>query len=108
MFTRALAAETQGTGVNANKVAPANSAITRVARRGIEAGTLSWDRFGVPGDAELMAEAILALCLVDPEISTGVTTSSGHYLAEIGREMRGRDGGPFEATVTLQSIHYDA
>lgn len=107
MFTRALAAETHGTGIAANTVAPVNSVITRAVRRGIEAGTLSRDRFTAPEDAEVMAEAILALCLVDPDVSTGLTTYSGQYLADIGREVRGRDGGPFEATVTLQPVRYE-
>lgn len=108
MFTRALAAETHGKGVSANTVAPVNSVITRAVRRGIEAGTLSWDRFTAPEDAEVMAEAILALCEVDPDVSTGLTTYSGQYLAEIRREVRGRDGGPFAATITTQSVHYDS
>lgn len=108
MFTRALAAETHGKGISANTVAPVNSVITRAVRRGIEAGTLTMDRFTAPEDAEVMAEAILALCVVDPDVSTGLTTYSGQYLAGIGRAVRGRDGGPFEATVTLRSVQYDA
>jgi NAD(P)-dependent dehydrogenase (short-subunit alcohol dehydrogenase family) len=106
MFTRTLAAELHGKGISANTVAPVNSVITRAVRRGIEAGTLSWDRFTAPEDAEVMAEAILALCVVDPEVSTGLTTYSGQYLAAIGRPVRGRDGGPFEATVTVESVKY--
>lgn len=106
LFTRALAAELHGTGVCANTVAPVNSVITRAVRQGLEAGRLSADRFTAPEDPEVMAEAILALCLVDPNVSTGLTTYSGQYLAQIGRPVRGRDGGPFEATVTLQSVDY--
>jgi 3-oxoacyl-[acyl-carrier protein] reductase len=106
MFTRALAAELHGKGVSANTVAPVNSVITRAVRQGIEEGRLSWDRFTAPEDAEVMAEAILALCLVDPDVSTGLTTYSGQYLAEIGRPVRGRDGGDFQATVTVKSVEY--
>lgn len=106
MFTRALAAETHGKGISANTVAPVNSVITRAVRRGIEAGTLTPDRFTAPEDAEVMAEAILALCEVDPAVSTGLTTYSGQYLEAIGRDVRGRDGGPFEATITVQSVKY--
>jgi citronellol/citronellal dehydrogenase len=107
MFTRSIAAELHGAGVSANTVAPVNSVITRAVRRGLEAGTLTIERFQAPEDAEVMAEAILALCLVDPNVSTGFTTYSGQYLAQIGREVRGRDGGPFNAAVTLESVKYE-
>jgi NAD(P)-dependent dehydrogenase (short-subunit alcohol dehydrogenase family) len=107
MLTRTLAAELHGSGISANTVAPVNSVITRAVRRGLENGTLTVDRFKAPEDAEVMAEAILALCSVDPDRSTGLTTYSGQYLAEIGREVRGRDGGPFEATLTLESVRYE-
>lgn len=108
MFTRALAAELHGTGIAANTVAPVNSVITRAVRRGLAAGTLTMDRFTAPEDPEVMAEAILALCVVDPDVSTGLTTYSGQYLEAIGRPVRGRDGGPFAATVTTQSVQYQA
>lgn len=106
LFTRGLAAELHGSGISANTVAPVNSVITRAVREGLQSGRLSADRFTAPEDAEVMAEAILALCLVDPDVSTGLTTYSGQYLAEIGREVRGRDGGPFEATITTSSVVY--
>ena len=106
MFTRSLAAELHGTGVSANTVAPVNSVITGVVREALAAGTIRADRFQAPEDAEVMAEAILALCVVDPDVSTGMTTYSGQYLAQIGRPVRGRDGGPFEANVTVESVKY--
>jgi len=106
LFTRALAAELHGKGVAANTVAPVNSVMTRASQKAIDDGTISRDRFQAPEDPETMAEAILALCLVDPDKQTGMTTYSGQYLAQIGRPVRGRDGGPFNAQVTLASVKY--
>jgi NAD(P)-dependent dehydrogenase (short-subunit alcohol dehydrogenase family) len=108
MFTRALAAELYGSGICANTVAPVNSVITEVVQRSLDAGEISADRFTAPEDPEVMAEAILALCCVDPDVSTGLITYSGQYLAEIDREVRGRDGGPFAARITTQSVQYDS
>ena len=106
-FTRALAAELHGTGISANTVAPVNSVITENVQKMIDKGILSRDRLTAPEDPEVMAEAILALCLVDPLVTTGQTTYSGQYLQKIGREVRGRDGGPFDAQITVESVKYD-
>lgn len=106
MFVRVLAAETHGTGVSINTVAPVNSVITEVVQRGIDEGSLDVGRFTAPEDPEVMAEAILALCEVDPNVSTGLITYSGQYLDSIGREVRGRDGGAFDAKVTTTSVQY--
>lgn len=108
LFTRVLAAELHGSGISANTVAPVNSVITPNVQATIDAGKISRDRFKAPESAEVMAEAILALCLVDPNVSTGLTTYSGQYLTEIGREVRGRDGGPFNAQITTESVKYEA
>lgn len=108
LFTRALAAELHGTGISANTVAPVNSVITENVQKMIDKGILSRDRLTAPEDPEVMAEAILALCLVDPLVTTGLTTYSGKYLAQIGREVRGRDGGPFDAKITVESVKYEA
>lgn len=108
LFTRALAAELHGTGISANTVAPVNSVITENVQKMIDKGILSRDRLTAPEDPEVMAEAILALCLVDPDVTTGMTTYSGQYLTQIGREVRGRDGGPFDAKITVESVKYDA
>jgi NAD(P)-dependent dehydrogenase (short-subunit alcohol dehydrogenase family) len=108
LFTRALAAELHGTGISANTVAPVNSVITENVQKMIDKGILSRDRLTAPEDPEVMAEAILALCLVDPDVTTGMTTYSGQYLQSIGREVRGRDGGPFDAKITVESVKYEA
>lgn len=108
LFTRALAAELHGTGISANTVAPVNSVITENVQKMIDKGILSRDRLTAPEDPEVMAEAILALCLVDPLVTTGLTTYSGQYLAQIGREVRGRDGGPFDPKITVESVKYEA
>jgi 3-oxoacyl-[acyl-carrier protein] reductase len=105
LFTRALAAELHGKGVTANTVAPVNSVMTRGTRELVEAGVVSLDRIKAPEDPETMAEAILALCLGDDDV-TGLTTYSGQYLAQIGRQVRGRDGGVFDGKVTVSSVKY--
>jgi NAD(P)-dependent dehydrogenase (short-subunit alcohol dehydrogenase family) len=106
LMSRALAAELLGSGVSVNVVSPVNSVLTRGTRELMAAGVVKAERVQAPEDPEVMAEAILALCAVDPDVTTGQTTYSGQYLAEIGREVRGRDGGPFEAQITLQSVRY--
>jgi 3-oxoacyl-[acyl-carrier protein] reductase len=106
LFTRSLAAELHGKGIAANTVAPVNSVMTRSARKLIEDGIISADRMKAPEDPEVMAEAVLALCLVDPDKETGLTTYSGQYLAKIGRPVCGRDGKPFDAKVTVESVKY--
>jgi NAD(P)-dependent dehydrogenase (short-subunit alcohol dehydrogenase family) len=106
MFTRVLAAEVHGKGISANTVAPVNSVITEVVQRALDAGELPANRFSAPEDPEVMAEAILALCVADPNVTTGLSTYSGQYLAEIGRPVRGRDGGPFTGRITTQPVRY--
>jgi len=106
LFTRAAAAEVQGTGVSANIVSPVNSVMTHGTRELMAKGVVKAERVQAPEDPETMAEAILALCLADPGITNGRTTYSGQYLAEIGREVRGRDGRPFHAAVALASVQY--
>jgi NAD(P)-dependent dehydrogenase (short-subunit alcohol dehydrogenase family) len=107
LMTRAVAAELHGTGISANTVAPVNSVITEAVQEAIDAGRIGRERFTAPEDPEVMAEAILALCLVDPEVSTGLTTYSGQYLKELRREVRGRDGEAFDAQITTESVKYE-
>lgn len=106
LFTRVFAAELHGTGVSANVVSPVNSVMTRGTRDLMAQGIVTADRVSAPEDPEVMAEAILALCLADPDTTTGLTTYSGQYLAEIGREVRGRDGGPFDGLIAVSSVKY--
>jgi NAD(P)-dependent dehydrogenase (short-subunit alcohol dehydrogenase family) len=106
LFTRAVAAEVHGTGVSVNIVSPVNSVMTRGTRELMEKGVVTADRVQAPEDPETMAEAILALCVADPETTNGRTTYSGQYLEEIGREVRGRDGQPRAAAVTVRSVSY--
>ena len=106
LFTRSLAAELHGKGIAANTLAPVSSVMTRASRTLIESGKISADRMKSSEDPEVMAEAVLALCLVDPDKETGLTTYSGQYLAKIGRAVRGRDGRLFDAKVTVDSVKY--
>lgn len=106
LFTRAVAAEVQGSGVSANIVSPVNSVLTRGTRELMAKGVVKTERVQAPEDPETMAEAILALCVADPTTTNGRTTYSGQYLAEIGRAVRGRDGLPFAAAVAVESVRY--
>jgi NAD(P)-dependent dehydrogenase (short-subunit alcohol dehydrogenase family) len=106
LFTRVFAAEVHGSGVSANIVSPVNSVMTRGTRELVAKGVVKADRIQSPEDPEVMAEAILALILADPETTNGRTTYSGQYLAEVGREVRGRDGRPFDAQIVVESVQY--
>ncbi|CAN5366916.1 SDR family NAD(P)-dependent oxidoreductase [soil metagenome] len=108
LFTRAFAAEVQGTGVSANLVSPVNSVMTRGTRELMAKGVVTAERVQAAEDPETMAEAILALTLADPETTNGRVTYSGQYLAELGRPVRGRDGGPFDARVAVAPVAYRA
>ncbi|QNA86605.1 SDR family oxidoreductase [Sphingomonas sp. So64.6b] len=106
LFTRAVAAELQGSGVSANIVSPVNSVMTRGTRELMAKGVVKAERVRTPEDPETMAEAILALCAADPATTNGLTTYSGQYLAAIGRAVRGRDGGVFDAGIATESVRY--
>ena len=105
-LTRGWAAELYGQGIAMNTLAPVNSVITEATQDLIDKGLVPRDRVKAPESSETMAEAALALCIVDPAVTTGRVLYSGQYLHEIGREVRGRDGGPFDAQVTIAPVTY--
>jgi citronellol/citronellal dehydrogenase len=105
-LSRGLAAELYSKGIAVNTLAPVNSVITEATQDLIDRGLVPQDRVKAPESPETMAEAALALSVVDPSVTTGRVLYSGQYLEEIGREVRGRDGEPFDAMVTTAPVKY--
>jgi len=90
-MTSGLAAEFDGSGVAVNALAPVSLVWTPgAAASGLEKYRSSpgWQEEPV----EAMAEAALALCMVDPSVCNGRCVYSSEYLAEIGRKIRTLDG----------------
>ncbi len=88
-FTAGLAAELYGTGIAVNGVAPHAT----VPTPGVKAS--NFDRSGPQWreePVEVMAEAALALAVVDPASFTGHTVLSAAYLEQIGRPVLTLDG----------------
>ena len=87
-LTTGLAAEVFAGGVAVNAVAP----VWAVATPGVIAMGLMPDEPGHVEPIEQMAEAALALCVVDPARMTGRCATSAEVLDELGREVRTLDG----------------
>jgi len=56
---------------------------------------------------ETMAEAVLALCEPGAHVPTGRVLTSGALLADLGRPVRGLDGGPFDDALALLDLRAD-
>jgi citronellol/citronellal dehydrogenase len=93
-LTSGLAAELSSAGVAVNALAPHSIVWTPgAAASGLEKYRSSPDWVEEP--VEGMAEAALALCLVDSRVLTGRVVYSTEYLAETGRRIRTLDGRSF-------------
>ena len=92
-FTAGLAAELEGTGIAVNGVAPVSAVYTEgVAALLSHDPSIRSDPLWQEEPVEAMAEAALALCLVDPAVTSGRTVYSLRYLEEIGRAVHTLDG----------------
>jgi citronellol/citronellal dehydrogenase len=88
-----MAAELEETGVAVNTLAPVAAVFTpgveaALAKAQLDRSNPLWTEEPV----EAMAEATLALCLVDPMATSGRNVYSLHYLEEVGRPIRTLDG----------------
>lgn len=92
-FTTALAAELYGEGIAVNSVAP----VAAVRTPGADAlvGDVMDANPDIVEPLELFVEAVVALATCDPAITTGRILYSRPFLADLGREVRALDGGPF-------------
>lgn len=90
-FTTGLAAETFGEGIAVNTLAP----VAAVRTPGADAlvGDVMNDNPDIVESLELFVEAALALCTCDPQTMTGRICYSRPLLEELGRDVRGLDGG---------------
>lgn len=94
-LTAGLAAELEETGVAVNGVAPVSAVYTEGVAAMMERSygqELRKSPLWKEEPVEAMAEAALALCLVDPSVTSGRTVYSLEYLAEIGRVVHTLDG----------------
>lgn len=92
-FTTALAAEVYGDNIAVNSLAP----IAAVRTPGADAlvGDVLDANPGIIESVELFVEAALVLATCDPAVTTGGIHYSRTLLAQLGREVRALDGGPF-------------
>jgi len=92
-FTTALAAELYGEGIAVNSVAP----VAAVRTPGADAlvGDVMDANPNIVEPLELFVEAVVALATCDPATTTGRILYSRPFLADLGREVRALDGGPF-------------
>ncbi len=88
-----LGAELEGSGIAVNNLAPVSAVRTPGVVAGMAAANIDpahpdyhWE------PVEAMAEAALALCLVDPSITNGKSVYSVPYLQQIGQAIHSLDG----------------
>ena len=92
-FTAGLAAEVEGTGIAVNGVEPALAVRTESVAAMLRANpSIQESPFWKEEPVEVMAEAVLALCLVGPKEIAGETDCGSDYLKKIGRSVKTLDG----------------
>ena len=91
-FTAGLAAECEGSGIAVNGVAPVSAVYTEGVAYKLKDHAVRSDPLWQEEPVESMAEAALALCLVDPEKMSGKSVYSGDFLAEINQPVHTLDG----------------
>lgn len=88
-----MAAELEETGIAVNTLAPVAAVFTPGVAALLEKAALDRSNpLWVEEPVEAMAEAALALCLVDPMVTSGRNVYSLRYLEEIGRAIHTLDG----------------
>lgn len=91
-LTAGLAAECEGTGIAVNGVAPVSAVYTEGVAHKLKDHAVRSDPLWKEEPVESMAEAALALCLVEPENMSGKSVYSGDFLAEINQPVHNLDG----------------
>jgi NAD(P)-dependent dehydrogenase (short-subunit alcohol dehydrogenase family) len=92
-FTTALAAELYGEGIAVNSLAPV-AAVRTPGADALVGDTLDANP-NIVEPLELFVEAVVALSTCDPATTTGRILYSRPFLADLAREVRALDGGPF-------------
>lgn len=97
-MTAGLAAELEGSGIAVNNVAPVSAVMTPGVEAGMKAQNIDPNHPDYHWEpVEAMAEATLALCLVDPAVTNGSSVYSLPYLQQLGRVVHTLDGrGPLQ------------
>jgi len=91
-MTAGLAAECEGSGIAVNGVGPVSAVYTEGVAHKLKDHAVRSDPLWKEEPVESMAEAALALCLVDPAVTSGKSVYSGDYLQEIGQPIYNLDG----------------